>query len=83
MKKLVIQELLEFIPDASEIKQAIFEEDMDEKMLDEWLFNRIFKNDFLDKQKQQMIDFANIVCEEKIDSEYEIALRLNQYLNEK
>lgn len=82
MQKFVIEELLENIPEASEIKQAIFEKDMDEKMLDEWLFNRIFKsNNFLERQKQQMIDFANIVSFEKIDSEYEITLRLNQYLN--
>jgi len=84
MQKLVIQELLETIPEASEIKQAIFENDMDEKMLDEWLFTRIFKsNNFVERQKQQMIDFANIVSFEKIDSVYEIEQRLNQYLNEK
>ena len=39
-----MQELIELIPDAYQIKQFISENDADEKMLDEWLFDRIFKD---------------------------------------
>jgi len=39
-----IEQLLSLIPDASEIKNYIFENDPDEKMLDEWLYERIYKD---------------------------------------
>jgi len=57
-EKTAAEKLIELIPSGAEIKTAIFEGDMDEKMLDEWLWERIFKgNDFLALEKEQMKDF--------------------------
>ena len=41
--KTPMQELLALIPDAREIKEYISEVQPDEKMLDEWLWERMFK----------------------------------------
>lgn len=55
--KTAMQELLSIIPDASEIKGFISENDADEKMLDEWLWERLYKDkDWIKKEKQQIID---------------------------
>jgi len=56
-KQTPIEELLKLIPDASDIKMFISENDADEKMLDEWLWERIFKgNDWVEKEKQVIVD---------------------------
>lgn len=56
-KQTAVEQLLNSIPTGQEIKQAIFDNDMDEKMLDEWLFEKIYKcKDWLDLEKQQIID---------------------------
>jgi len=58
--KTALTQLIERIPSAQEIKTAIFEGDMDEKMLDEWLWEKIFKGiDYLAIEKRQIIDTAN------------------------
>lgn len=60
--KTVVQQLLEIIPDASEIKQFISENDADTKMLDEWLGKRIYDyKDWVKLEKEQIID-AYIEC---------------------
>ena len=47
--------LLSKIPDASQIKAFISENDADEKMLDEWLWKTIFKgNDYKAMERQQI-----------------------------
>ena len=52
-----IKQIINLIPDASQIKEFISNNDADEKMLDEWLWERIFKgNDWLEKEKQAIID---------------------------
>jgi len=52
-----IQKLLKLIPDGAEIKQAIFDNDMDEKMLDEWLWERLYKGkDWVKLEKDAIID---------------------------
>ena len=50
-----IQELLSLIPSGQEIKQAISDNDMDEKMLDEWLWGRIYKGKNWNELEQSLI----------------------------
>lgn len=81
--KTPMQELLELIPSAAEIKEYLSNTDADEKMLDEWLWERIFKgNDWLLKEKQQIIDaitYGQNNHTVSITSDIEIA---EQYYNE-
>ena len=57
--KTPMQELLALIPDAREIKEYISEVQPDEKMLDEWLWERMFKGrNWIEKEKEQMIVFG-------------------------
>lgn len=64
--KTAMQELLESIPNAYEIKMFISENDADEKMLDEFLFERIYKNkNWLEKEKEQI---ENAFYEAKAES---------------
>lgn len=54
--KTIVQQLLTNIPDASQIKQFIFENDADEKMLDEWLFEKIYQGkDWEELEKEQIV----------------------------
>jgi hypothetical protein len=49
--------LLTKIPNAAEIKEFISNNDADEKMLDEWLFERIYQGvDYKQMEKQQIMD---------------------------
>jgi len=75
--KTAMQEFQNRIPDASQIKQYIFENDPDEKMLDEWLFEIIFKGvDWIEKEKKQIIDA-------KLDKDYSNRIEgAEQYYNE-
>jgi len=58
--KTVIQQLLELIPDAAQIKQYMSENEPDEKMLDEWLWERIFKGrDWKAKEREQIVEAYN------------------------
>lgn len=51
-----MQELIDLIPSASEIKQFIFDNEADEKMLDEWLWEKIYKNkNWIEKEKALII----------------------------
>ena len=54
--KTLLSQFIDIIPNASEIKQYIFENDPDEKMLDEWLWERMYKKDWLNLEKQQIIN---------------------------
>lgn len=55
--KTVIQQLLELIPDAAQIKQYMSENYPDEKMLDEWLHEKIYKGKDWEKlEKEQIIN---------------------------
>ena len=48
-----IQQLLSIIPDADEIKTYISDYQPDTKMLDEWLYERIYKGrDWLNIEKE-------------------------------
>lgn len=52
--KTVLTEFQHRIPDAYQIKKYISENDPDEKMLDEWLFETIYKGvDWMRLEKQQ------------------------------
>ncbi len=53
--KTVLTEFQHRIPDAYQIKKYISENDPDEKTLDEWLFETIYKDvDWMDIEKQQI-----------------------------
>lgn len=52
--------LLSKIPDAAEIKAFISENDADEKMLDEWLWERIYKGVDYKQMHREEIEKANI-----------------------
>jgi nitrous oxide reductase accessory protein NosL len=55
--KTAMTELISLIPDAREIKEFISEVQPDEKMLDEWLWEKMFKGkNWLEKEKEQIID---------------------------
>lgn len=56
--KTVVNKLLANIPDAAQIKQFIFENDADEKMLDEWLFERIYQGKDWEKLEREEIEKA-------------------------
>ncbi len=56
-KQTAVRQLLSLIPDAAEIKAFISENDADEKTLDEWLWERIYKGkDWEAIEKQQIVD---------------------------
>lgn len=58
-KQTAVFELLSVIPTGAEIKQFIFENDADEKMLDEWLWAKIYKaKDWKQMEREQMIDLV-------------------------
>ena len=60
MANTPMQELLNLIPSGQEIKQAISDNDMDEKMLDEWLWERIYKDkDWVGLDRLQIVDAFN------------------------
>ena len=68
--KTVIHELLDLIPSGQEIKQVIFDNDMDGKMLDDWLWERLYKgNNWIKKERKQMIDFNTEVIREGFEAE--------------
>jgi len=55
--KTALQELISVIPDAREIMEFISEVQPDEKMLDEWLWDRLYKGrNWLEKEKEQIIN---------------------------
>jgi hypothetical protein len=59
--------LLTKIPNAAEIKEFISNNDADEKMLDEWLFERIYKGvDYKQMEKQQHEKFNKFLDVEKV-----------------
>ena len=65
----VVNELLKYIPSGYDIKQYLSENDPDENMLDEWLFENIYKNkNWLEKEKDQLINFGYSQIQ-NIDSE--------------
>lgn len=52
-----LQQLINCIPTAEEIKEYISEYQPDTKMLDEWLWERIYKDkNWIELEKQQIID---------------------------
>lgn len=68
--KTALMQLMERIPSAQEIKTAILEGDMDEKMLDEWLWEKIFKGiDYLAIEQKQI----EAVRKEAIEAALELA----------
>jgi len=53
--KTAMQELISLIPDAREIKEYISEVQPDEKMLDEWLWEKMYKGrNWIEKEKEQI-----------------------------
>ena len=92
-----VQQLLSLIPDAAEIKAYISEHDADEKMLDQWLWERIYKSkDWLAIEKQQIVEAAKKGLEigvqncsydklcEVIECDYSFAFNeIEQYYSEK
>jgi hypothetical protein len=55
--KTAMQELIGLIPDAKEINEYISNNQPDEKMLDEWLWERMFKGrNWIEKEKEQIIN---------------------------
>ncbi len=53
--KTAMQELISLIPDAREIKEYISEIQPDEKMLDEWLWEKMYKGrNWIEKEKEQI-----------------------------
>jgi flagellar biosynthesis/type III secretory pathway protein FliH len=66
-KQTVVFELLSAIPTGAEIKQFIFENDADEKMLDEWLWAKVYKaKDWKQMEREQIEEAYN----EGADNEY-------------
>lgn len=64
-KQTAVQQLLSLFPDAAEIKAFISENDADEKMLDQWLWERIYKGkDWEAIEKQQIVEFGKL-CADK------------------
>jgi len=62
MAQTAVQELISLIPDAKEIKEYISEVQPDEKMLDEWLWERMFKGrNWIEKEKEQMFDLIRFM----------------------
>lgn len=58
-QKTAIEELLSLIPSGQDIMAYIVDNDPDEKMLDEWLWERIWKDrDWIGKNREQ-IEEAN------------------------
>ena len=54
-KQTAVRQLLNAIPEASEIKDFIEENNADTKMLDEWLWERIYKGrDYLQMEREQI-----------------------------
>jgi len=57
MARTALQQLIDCIPIAEEIKEYISEYQPDTKMLDEWLWEKIYKNkNWIELEKQQIID---------------------------
>jgi len=57
MAHTAVDLLLTKIPNAAEIKEFISNNDADEKMLDEWLFERIYKGvDYKQMEREQHAD---------------------------
>ena len=55
--KTAVKELLELIPEASDIMEFISENQADEKMLDMWLWERMFnRKDWVELEKKQIVD---------------------------
>lgn len=79
-KQTAVRQLLSLIPDAAEIKAFISENDADEKMLDEWLWERIYKGkDWEALEKQQIVEafdsgdrnqYTNVFGEQYFESTY-------------
>ena len=54
-KQTAVFQLLSAIPTGAEIKQFIFDNDADEKMLDEWLWANIYKaKDWKQMEREQI-----------------------------
>jgi hypothetical protein len=59
-KQTVVFELLSAIPTGAEIKQFIFDNDADEKMLDEWLWAKVYKAKDWKQMEREQIDEAAV-----------------------
>lgn len=57
-KQTAVSELLSAIPSGAEIKQFIFDNDADEKMLDEWLWEKIYKSKDWKQMEREQIEEA-------------------------
>lgn len=56
--KTPIQQLLECIPDAEQIKRFILENDADEQMIDQWLWELIYKEKNWEELEKKQIEDA-------------------------
>ena len=79
--KTPMQELLALIPDAREIKEYISEVQPDEKMLDEWLWERMFKGrNWIIKEEEMAIGLITgfIYCKKTMTPREYFNQRYNQ-----
>lgn len=58
-KQTAVSKLLNAIPEASEIKDFIEENNADTKMLDEWLWERIYKGRYYLQMEREQIVLAH------------------------
>jgi len=70
-KQKAVRQLLNAIPEASEIKDFISENNADTKMLDEWLWERIYEGrDYLQMEREQIVNaFKHAQALHSIDDE--------------
>jgi len=66
-KQTAVEQLIDCIPSATEIMDYIHDYQPDEKMLDNWLWERIYKDrEWVKMEKEQMIEFANKVLDNTV-----------------
>lgn len=83
MAPTAVDLLLTKIPNASEIKEFISNNGADEKMLDEWLFERIYKGvDYKEMEEQQREKLAFEYFKAGQESMEEGGKSFDQYYNE-
>ena len=59
-KQTAVEQLIDCIPSATEIMDYIHDYQPDEKMLDNWLWERIYKDrEWVKMEKERMIEFAD------------------------
>jgi hypothetical protein len=79
-KQTAVRQLLNCIPNATEIMDYISENQADEKMLDNWLWERIYKDrEWIKMEKEQII---NTFKDAQLFKVMNYETRAEQYYNE-